>query len=142
VKLLEHKDLGITEEDIETETNPAQLLYWKTEIQADLVAIKGQIERAKVESLGGEYMEPEKWHSLKYVKGCYGILTQKIQARLTELKTQCREKAKTEKETDSRLFVNMAKMELKEEIYMRIWDRVKELKAEAGRDKGMNHAQN
>ena len=114
-------DSKITSEDIEKCTDLDTLFHWKTTIDGNIAGAELQIGKAKGElAAEGKYMDPEKYHSLIGYRRVLGFLSQKIQFRQRQLRS--------EKKGFPEIFMSCAEKMLPREDFERIKDAAWEIK--------------
>ena len=120
--ILKNDTLNITEKDIESCNDFETLLNWKYTIDAEIAGISSQIENAKAKAkMEGVYSDNVSMARAKAAKRFQGILSQKIQQRLSQLRKQDTHERNL---THDRAFVLVCKTRLSKELFLEIAEEV------------------
>lgn len=126
LKTFRDRESNITSDDIEKCATEEELQKLKTTIEANLVNVKQQIDKASGEAIAdGNYADPDWWARVNACKRVLGYLHQRILVKQREFKFN----KKDARENDiDRLFKEAAKEILPPDMFYKILSAAHEMK--------------
>jgi len=117
-KVIENKNYGFTENDVDVCEDVLQLNDWLTKVRKDINIIDGKLDHVKANNSIGNEVDPKWVGGLKHARKIQKTLEDMIIHRISSLKENNKETYQFEVN-----FVEEAKKELDEELFNKIANR-------------------